>query len=298
MSKNCRMLAGLLFLGSVGALQAHPLDSPDIVYIDGLPCNSACQSYMAWSRQKRSSTAEPPAPEKPARRWSYGAVHRATTMHRAKPAAHARIAKQAVPMPPAKIAGPQPAGNAAAASEATRANMAASGSSGGEAARTVQEQVAAATALAEHATIASAAPAPQPEANNAEISGGTEAAQPSDTGQTASAPTSNTDNLVAVLIARPEIKSVSDLTGRDVALGDQQSASSASIRAAIAAAGAIEVQLDEGHAKTIDRLIAGEVPAAILTLVSPEAAEWFPDIAGYRIFRIPLSPGSLKRNAL
>ena len=46
------------------------------------------------------------------------------------------------------------------------------------------------------------------------------------------------------------------------------------------------------------RLIAGEVPAAILTLVSPEAAEWFPDIAGYRIFRIPLSPGSLKRNAL
>ena len=300
MSKNCRMLAGLLFLGSVGALQAHPLDSPDIVYIDGLPCNSACQSYMAWSRQKKSPTAEQPAPEKPARRWSYGAVHRATTMHRAKPAAHARIAKQAVPMPPAKIAGPQPAGNAAAVSEAARANVAASRSSGGEAAisavRTVQEQ--AATALAEHATIASAAPEPQPEANNAEISGGTEAAQPSDTGQTASVPTSNTDNLVAVLIARPEIKSVSDLTGRDVALGDQQSASSASIRAAIAAAGAVEVQLNEGHAKTIDRLIAGEVPAAILTLVSPEAAGWFPDIAGYRIFRIPLSPGSLKRNAL
>ena len=203
-------------------------------------------------------------------------------------------------MPPAKIAGPQPAGNAAAVSEAARANVAASRSSGGEAAisaaRTVQEQVAAATALAEHATIASAAPVPQP--NNAETSGGTEAAQPSDTGQTASAPTSNTGNLVAVLMARPEIKSVSDLTGKDVAIGDQQSASSASIRAAIAAAGAIEVQLDEGHAKTIDRLIAGEVPAAILTLVSPEAAEWFPDIAGYRIFRIPLSPGSLKRNAL
>jgi len=277
------MLAGLLFLGSVGALQAHPLDSPDIVYIDGLPCNSACQSYMDWSRQKKSPTAEQPAPEKPARRWSYGAVHRATTMHRAKPAAHARIAKQAIPLPPAKIAGPQPAGNAAAASEAAQANVA-SRSSGGEAAisaaRTVQEQVAAATALAEHATIASAAPAPQPEANNAEISGGTEAAQPSDTGQTASAPTSNTDNLVAVLMARPEIKSVSDLTGKDVAIGDQQSASSASIRTAIAAAGAVEVQLNEGHAKTIDRLIAGEVPAAILTLVSPEAAEWFPDIAG------------------
>jgi TRAP-type uncharacterized transport system substrate-binding protein len=95
-------------------------------------------------------------------------------------------------------------------------------------------------------------------------------------------------------MARPEIKSVSDLTGKDVAIEDRQSASSASIRTAIAAAGAVEVRLNEGHTKTIDRLIAGEVPAAILTLVSPEAAEWFPDIAGYRIFRIPLSPGSLK----
>ena len=298
MSKNWRMLTGLLFLGSVGTLQAHPLDLPDIVYIDGLPCNSACQAYMAWSRQKKSSTAEQPAPEQPARRSSYGAVRRATTMQSSKPRANARTAKQAAPMPPAKAAGPQPAGNAAVASETARANVAASPPSGGEAAisaaRTVQEQVAAATALAEHATIASAAPVSQPEANNAEISARTEAVQPSDTEQTASAQTSNTDNLVAVLMARPEIKSVSDLTGKDVAMGDRQSASSASIRTAIAAAGAVEVQLNEGHAKTIDRLIAGEVPAAILTLVSPEAAEWFPDIAGYRIFRIPLSPGSLK----
>jgi hypothetical protein len=381
MSKNWRMLTGLLFLGSVGTLQAHPLDLPDLVYIDGLPCNRACQSYMAWSRQKNSSVAEQPAteqsspeqsaPEKTARRSSSSAVHPATTMHRAssKPAARARTAKQAVPTPPAKIAEPQPAGNAAVASETAPANVAALPPSGGEAAisgagtaqeqaatavaeqasaasaasvprqeanaetsarteaaqpsdteqtafaaapanvaaspasggetaisdaRTVQEQVAAATALAEHATIASAAPVPQPEANNAEISGRTEAAQSSDTEQTASAPTSKTDNLVAVLMARPEIKSVSDLTGKEVAIEDQQSASSASIRTAIAAAGAVEVRLNEGHAKTIDRLIAGEVPAAILTLVSPEAAEWFPDIAGYRIFRIPLSPGSLK----
>ena len=204
-------------------------------------------------------------------------------------------------MPPAKIAEPQPAGNAAVASEAARANEAASPASGGEvavsAARTVQEQVAAATALAECATTASAAPVPQQEANNVETSGRAEAAQPSDTEQTASAPTSNTnnaDNLVAVLMARPEITSISDLTGKDVAIAEPQSASGATIRTAIAAAGAAEVRLNEGHAKAIDRLIAGEVPAAILTLASPEAAEWFPDIAGYRIFRIPLSPRSVK----
>jgi hypothetical protein len=32
------------------------------------------------------------------------------------------------------------------------------------------------------------------------------------------------------------------------------------------------------------------VPAAVLTLVSPEAAEWFPDIAGFKILRVPISP--------
>jgi hypothetical protein len=48
------------------------------------------------------------------------------------------------------------------------------------------------------------------------------------------------------------------------------------------------------RAKAINRLIGGEVPAAVLTLVSPEAAEAFPEIAGFKIFRIPLSPRSLK----
>ena len=297
MSKNWMMLTGLLFLGSVGTSQAHPLDSPDIVYIDGLPCNSACQSYMAWSRQQTSSMAQQSAPVKPARRSSYSAVRHATAVHResSKPAVHVRVAKQAVPLPPAKIAGLRPAGDGTVASEPARANVAASPAAAGATAtsnaRTVQEQVAAATALAEHVTAASAAPVPQQQANNAEVSGRSEAAQ---TEPTASAPTNNTDNRVALLMARPEIKSVSDLTGKDVAIEDQQSASGASIRTAIAAAGAAEVQLNEGHTKAIDRLIGGEVPAAVLTLVSPEAAEWFPDIPGYKIFRIPLSPRSSK----
>jgi ABC-type phosphate/phosphonate transport system substrate-binding protein len=93
-------------------------------------------------------------------------------------------------------------------------------------------------------------------------------------------------------MARPEIKSVSDLAGKDVAIEDRQSASSEIVRNAITAAGAAEVRLSAGHTKAIDRLIGGEVPAAVLTLVSSEAAGWFPDVAGFRIFRIPLSPRS------
>ena len=62
MSKNWIMLTGLLLLGFVGPTQAHPWDAPDIVYVDGLPCNSACQIYLAWSRRKVSFAAQHSAP--------------------------------------------------------------------------------------------------------------------------------------------------------------------------------------------------------------------------------------------
>jgi len=67
-----------------------------------------------------------------------------------------------------------------------------------------------------------------------------------------------------------------------------------SVRTAIAAAGAAEVGLSEGQTTAINRVASGEVPAAVLALVSAEAAEAFPEIAGFRIFRVPLSPRALK----
>jgi hypothetical protein len=42
------------------------------------------------------------------------------------------------------------------------------------------------------------------------------------------------------------------------------------------------------------RLNNGEVPAAVVALVTPEAAETFRAIAGYRIFHVPLSPRPVK----
>lgn len=107
--------------------------------------------------------------------------------------------------------------------------------------------------------------------------------------KTASGSPGNPDNLVALLLARPEIRSLSDLNNKSIAIEEKQSASSGSVSAALMAAGAAEVQFSEGQAGAIDRLISGEVPAAVLTLASPEAAEWFPDIAGFRVFRVPLA---------
>jgi hypothetical protein len=122
-------------------------------------------------------------------------------------------------------------------------------------ARTTQAQVTAATAVAERVTAATA---------------------------------------VAILMARPEIKTLFDLAGRNIAIDDKHSAADSNIRTAMAAMGAVEVQLSVSQTKAIDRVIGGEVPASILTLASPEAAEGFPEIAGFKIFRVPLSERETK----
>jgi hypothetical protein len=107
-------------------------------------------------------------------------------------------------------------------------------------------------------------------------------------------PVSTDDGFVAVLMARLNIASVSDLTGKSIAIDDTYSASSGTIRTAIVAAGATAVQLSEQSTFAIDRLTSGEVPAAVVALMSAEAAAGFPDIAGFRIFRVPLSPRPLQ----
>ena len=188
---------------------------------------------------------------------------------------------------------------AAAGSDTTRAGIADSHPRDGAVAnsntRTIQEQVVANTAVAEQMTAATPVPAPEQKANNTDRSGDAETLLRGDAEKTAAPSPNNMDHhLVALLIARPEIKSVSDLTSKIVAIDDRHSASNDSVRTAIAAAGATEVQLSEGQTKAINRLISGEVPAAVLALVSAEAAGGFPEVAGFKIFRIPLSPRSLK----
>ncbi|WP_249152821.1 hypothetical protein [Bradyrhizobium liaoningense] len=63
---------------------------------------------------------------------------------------------------------------------------------------------------------------------------------------------------------------------------------------AIVAAGGPVVQLSAGHTAAIDRLVNGEVPAAVAALVSVDAAEAFPEIKGFKIFHLPLSSRYLK----
>ena len=191
----------------------------------------------------------------------------------------------------------QPAGNAVATeSKTARANIAEPHPTVGLtnfSTRMIEAQVAAALALAERITVATA-PAPDIKAKNRDSSSRPETLARGDTEKPESASANDTDILVALLMARPNIKSVPDLTGKVIAIDERYSASNGIVRTAIVAAGAPEVQLSEGQATAINRLVNGEVPAAVLGLVSADAAEGFSEIAGFKIFHIPLSPRSLK----
>jgi hypothetical protein len=193
-------------------------------------------------------------------------------------------------MPLARNRDPQPATDATAASAAaatTIANLRPTDAAP-DRSPTIQELVTAATTVAERMTVTLAASqSPEQKTNRTERSGRSVI---DDAEKAAPLRSIDPDPRFAILMVRSAIKSVTDLAGKQFAIDEKQSASSSNIRSAVAAAGAAEVQVSEGQGKAIDRLILAEVPAAVLAVVSREAAEAFPEIPGFRIFRIPLSP--------
>jgi TRAP-type uncharacterized transport system substrate-binding protein len=110
-----------------------------------------------------------------------------------------------------------------------------------------------------------------------------------------SAPTldASLDALVAVVVTGPDIKSVSDLAGKTIAIDDRYSELSIRrVRTAMVAAGALDVQLSTGQSTAINRLVGKEVPAAVVGLLTVSAADSFPDLVRFKTFQIPLSPRS------
>jgi hypothetical protein len=97
-------------------------------------------------------------------------------------------------------------------------------------------------------------------------------------------------HMVAVLMTRSDVESVSSLTGGTIAIDEEHSASNVDIRTAIVAAGGSRIELSESPNSAMSRLVNGEVPAAVLALVPAGAAGEFPAIPGFRTFSISLSP--------
>jgi hypothetical protein len=94
--------------------------------------------------------------------------------------------------------------------------------------------------------------------------------------------------LVAVVMARPSVKALPDLSGKMIAIDERYAGSNGRITVAMTAAGAPDVLLLEGKSTAINRLSDGEVMAAVVALASPDAADAFPQLAGFNVFRVPL----------
>ena len=121
MSKKALLTASvLLVLVTPAPAPAHRFDEPDIVYMDGLPCNAACQSYMAWSRQQ-TGQPQPRHTERPSRKEAR-ATRRAIA-HRHPPTRHIVAGREdkrareppgaqktrSIEAPPPAVAVPRPA---------------------------------------------------------------------------------------------------------------------------------------------------------------------------------------------
>ena len=147
--------------------------------------------------------------------------------------------------------------------------------------RTPQEYIVAALAVAEQITKAET-----PKSTGSDGVDGTRAASANDAN---AAPPGNPGALVALLISRSDVKAASALSGLSIAIDAAQSGAEEDIRSALVAAGAAETQLSVSDASPLDRLVNGEVSAAVLNLVSPDAADAFPEIKGFKVLRLPLS---------
>jgi hypothetical protein len=301
MVKLSTLLTCILFIASVGSTQAAPLDSPGTVYIDGVPCNSACQSYMAWSRQVAQSRNSQPGRSQFTQPSLKPKNQRAAKTRESVPAraTPTRVAKKVAPKSiealRTTVADPRLVNREDA--KPTLANKtdsppASNPASGSEAGAT-PEQAAPPT---EELTTATAGPSQdkQPDGNT-EPSSTSAAASPAENETTALARPNGADRLVAVLLVRPEIKSVADLANKVIAIDASRSDSVAGVRSAIVAAGAAEIQMSEGEALAMVRVLDGEVPAAVVALSSPEAADaWNAGVPGFNVLRIPLAPPSEK----
>jgi hypothetical protein len=374
--------------GSPIIAEANPLDSANTVYIDGVACNIACQSYMAWSQrvledsrklppQRAPSNVVPPDPRARATEPSYHAARRASSntdrdgrkiaivrrplsapdprgnppgalgkgkirITSSTPVTPPQVSFSQVPsarnvsdgktsvMKAAKDTGisrddasnrpstPIASKDQAVSESDTKQNRLAldnrkeAGGSQGDisatppapssdprvaeakqeqdlAARQVTQTTVGSPSLAlEHQIQAAATVAEQ------FTLAAMDTVHASDNLPSNDVTSGDKFHLIALVLARSEIRSVADLAGSDIAVDGRHLGSDREVRTALVAAGATAIQIRDEGSSAVRRLVEGQVPAAVLTLVSQDAAKAFPNIAGFKLFEIPLSPPAVR----
>jgi hypothetical protein len=270
-------LACLVFLklGAIPTAIAATLDSRDTIYIDGQPCGF-CESVMAIPayrdlesemRVERMGNSER-AHKMKSRKATASA---ASVSRRSLGKANAELSARNIPPIPAET------GQAAASTAVSLPNSA---SADQQASQRIGE-------ARSDTSSASKAVAEQPVDRGQQFAAMSPPPQTSVPANTAGPSTVAMDRRVAIIMTSPDIENISDLSSKNIAIDGKQSAWRGNVQAALVAAGASDVELTEGKTKALDRLIGGEVPAAVLAVLSPTAAKSFPDFAGFNIFKIP-----------
>jgi hypothetical protein len=360
MLKTRAFLICFLFIGFIGTSKAEPPDTPDVVRIDGQPCNQACQSYMAWSRAVSGRGEVPAAPASPPQ----AAEVQPAAKNIAKKPAPDRVARENTPKPDpkrpvpkaqlartdgagAKLAAPHiataPPTRSAPEKAVEQARLEQAKSELAKSAQTKPEQTKAIAPVqdltgtipdAKPATVPDTPPttgtatATEPVTSVPATPGQTAAVPPTETppnpataqqppaekpeqaasvdikradtanatapdnAKTMAAASPNAEPLVAVLLVRKEIKSVSDLANKIVAIDASDAVSRT--KTAFVSAGATDVQLSEGDRMALLRVMDGEVQAAVVTLESPQKAAAWTEVPGFNVLRLPLAPAAEK----
>jgi hypothetical protein len=287
--KRFKLLIGVLLLGSLAASKAEPQDYADVVYIDGLACNRFCQFYMARSHGLLTQQfADDHAKGQKAKGQEAKGQEAKAQEALSAAALRDRLARMAAArneMPRTRTAALQPG-----SADAESAHEDVSDLHPETRATSVRDHLVTAAAIAEHLTTSVDA-ASELKAMNGDRFDRLSVVTTDSGKRNATAP-GPADSRVVLVISRPEMKSISYLTRADIAIDGERSAIASSIRMALVTAGAFDVRLEAGKASAIDRLMRGEVQAAVLTLVSAEAARAFPDIDGFKIFKVALPPRS------
>lgn len=260
---------------------AAPPDAPGTVYINGQPCNRACQAYMAWSEQTLRQREIP--------------AHLQTGKPKIRESARTKLAPKSAPARLAKSAKPTPLPNPPQRPVPMLAGP-------------TQVQPDDQTTIKKPQTALpqpdvpheDAEPPPSvPETTAQNMASEPDAAAPQATDNqndhqlSATAPT---DQFVAILLVQPEIKTVADLGSNVVAIDESPlDYSVADIKNAIVAAGGTKVQMSENNKMALMRMTDGEVRAAVVSVLSRTASEaWIAGIRGFNVLRIPLPPSSEK----
>jgi hypothetical protein len=302
MLKSALILASQIVFCWVPVATAAPLDSPDTVYIDGLPCNSACQSYMAWSRKVSGQAPSASITEQ----QPSAAIARKGKKNAAKKPASAGAAMQPKARSADKVVARDAPQSASSTGQVHSGVRSVKGSPEEVAPvqtpapdpRPAPEAMKLPPQIVEPVPVVpdpgASAPAAQPslEGNNTTTS--SLAAKSSDGASRAAPEPAKIDHLVAILLVREDIKSVSELADKVVAIDASQANSVSDIKNAIAKAGANDVRISEEDKLALGRVMDGEVPASVLSVVSPEEAAMWASVPGFNILRLPIAPHSSK----